>query len=43
MRESQTTSSRTAAYQAPYKAADFRERLRDIDMFFKATTGYTRR
>jgi hypothetical protein len=32
---SQATSSHPAAYAAPYKAADFRERLRDIDMFFQ--------
>jgi hypothetical protein len=31
----QTTVSRHAAYAAPYQAADFRERLRDIDMFFQ--------
>src|SRR5580700_436461 len=31
---SQATSARPA-YTAPYKATDFRERLRDTDMFFQ--------
>ena len=34
MTASQTTSS-PALFTAPYKAPDFRERLRDIDMFFQ--------